>query len=147
MKNLVLGTLTVLLILAGGCRQKQSEVKLTDHPWRLTALNVDKKDVVLPKDTITVEFDTTGRVAGFSGCNRYFGKYSSASDKNLNIEVVGSTMAMCPDIETEDQFIRVLDNSTTFSIEKGVLTVSDENTGNYAAFAGMEDPAAKTSNQ
>jgi heat shock protein HslJ len=66
----------------------------------------------------TLGFDTGGRVAGASGCNRWFATYQ-LSGEALNIRQSGATMMACsgPAMAQERQFFAALAQVTGFDID------------------------------
>jgi heat shock protein HslJ len=59
-------------------------------------------------------------IYGFSGCNRFFGRYSTEGN-TIKLEPGGSTMMACPDMEIEDAILKAMGNV------KGVKAGQSEN--------------------
>jgi heat shock protein HslJ len=61
-----------------------------------------------------VQFETDGELAGFAGCNRFFGSYA-LSDSTLEIGPLGSTRMACPPDVTafEYSFLEALQSAAT----------------------------------
>lgn len=99
-------------------------VALTGTYWRLSHLNGEP--VALAEGTllphIALHADTE-RVAGFGGCNRFFGRYS-ATDTGITIQPLGGTRASCPDTDTlEQSFLRALAAIDQYRVSDGQLTL------------------------
>ena len=77
--------------------------------WRLVAFG-DATEVPEPEVTLQVEVD--GKIAGMSGCNRYFGQWTSAEGRAA-IGPVGGTRMMCPPevMEIEDRFLEEIEKT------------------------------------
>lgn len=78
-----------------------------------------------------------GKVSGFGGCNRFMGNYSTEG-KNLNIDIVGTTMAYCPNIDSEQVFVNTLGNVTEFAIQEDKLYLFDDQGNEVAVFVLTE---------
>jgi len=79
---------------------------------------------VLAETQITATFED-GRVAGTSGCNRYFADYTVEEDQ-LTVGTAGSTMMACPDpiMEQEQGYLSALQESTSFAIVDDQLVIT-----------------------
>jgi len=65
----------------------------------------------------------TSRVAGFGGCNRFFGQYS-LSGNDITITPMGGSRGSCGDAdELERTFIRTLASATRFRIDGSHLVL------------------------
>lgn len=66
--------------------------------------------------------DTSNRVYGNSGCNRFFGTYTlDANKKRLTIGQVGSTMMACPNMNIEQEFLEVLKKADSYILQENSL--------------------------
>ena len=69
----------------------------------------------------TIEFDDKEKkVSGFAGCNNFFGVYKS-SNGQLNLNKMGLTRKMCPDMTVENAFINNLKSVSYYKIEYNKL--------------------------
>ncbi|MCP4117216.1 MAG: META domain-containing protein [Desulfobacteraceae bacterium] len=63
------------------------------------------------------------RVAGFTGCNRFFGTFKREG-KSLTITPMGSTMMACPpDVTIDQAFMKTLEAVVTWKIVDGILEI------------------------
>ena len=113
------------LMLACGVVTAAELVALEGTYWRLARLNGEAVRVAegtsLPH--IALHGDTD-RVAGFGGCNRFFGQYST-SGSEISIQPLGGTRASCSGTDAMEQaFIRALAASDRYSLNGGQLTLS-----------------------
>ena len=74
----------------------------------------------LPQRVPTLILTDTNTMYGFSGCNRFFGRYSTEGN-TIKLEPGGSTMMACPDMEIEDAILKAMGNV------KGVKAGQSEN--------------------
>ena len=74
-----------------------------------------------------VHFQGVGRVAGFAGCNRFFGSYESSGD-SLTFGVLGATKMMCPPeaMELEQMLFEGLARVARFERDQQRLTLFDK---------------------
>jgi heat shock protein HslJ len=99
-------------------------VALTGTYWRLAQLDGEPVAVAegTPLPHIALHADTE-RVAGFGGCNRFFGRYS-VTDKAISIQPLGGTRVSCPDTDAlEQSFLRALAATDQYVVNGGGLTL------------------------
>jgi putative lipoprotein len=74
-----------------------------------------------------VQFETDGEIAGFAGCNRFFGSYELA-ESTLKIGPLGSTRMACPPDVTafEFSFIEALQSATTVARADTRIALRDD---------------------
>lgn len=104
---------------------KKDEVKLVGNEWKLTTMYSADETFKVEANNPTIAFsDTSNMVYGFGGCNRFFGNYKVA-DAKLQFSQMGSTMMMCPRMDTEDMFMHVLSNARSYKIQNKELQFFD----------------------
>ncbi len=77
---------------------------------------------------LTLKFDDTEKkISGFSGCNRFFGKYTS-DEKSINIGNLASTKMMCQEDENiiESLVLDFLSKTNNFLIENNTLVLKKD---------------------
>jgi heat shock protein HslJ len=78
-------------------------------------------------EKIYIKFDEkTKQISGFSGCNQFFGNFEKNSN-SLKINSVGLTKMYCPEIKKEQNFINLLQQTTSYKIEQKKLYLYKEN--------------------
>lgn len=100
-------------------------VALEGTYWRLAQLNgaVVRIGEGTSLPHIALHADTE-RVAGFGGCNRFFGHYST-SGPEMSIQPLGGTRTSCSDTDAlEQSFIRALATIDRYDLNGGQLTLS-----------------------
>ncbi len=83
---------------------------------------------VLAETTVDIEFGQ-GEMGGSAGCNRYFGRYTSASDNRLTVgSEIGSTQMACPApiAEQERQYLGLLSRVSAWQRRDESLLLVDE---------------------
>ncbi len=109
--------------------------------WQLIELmGKPVQDNVPGKKSPDMIFNTTqGRVAGFAGCNQYFGSYELMEYNRINIEKIGSTMMACPEAEMmlEQEFMKVLELADNYEIRENLLILYKARTAPLARFRAI----------
>lgn len=124
MKKTVFLIVSIIVLLAYGCKEKAN--LLTLNEWQLKEMKADNQEVKLPSEMPTLCFTDTTTVFGFAGCNRFFGTYSVGQKGKISIKPVGSTMAFCPEMNFEQDFLRILPELQVYTTDNNQLVLSDE---------------------
>lgn len=99
--------------------QSSSLTSLPGSNWILTEMNGIKLENSFRKKP-DINFDLENRMAGFAGCNRYFGSYEITAEDRLIISPAGSTRMACePDANKFESDLLTL-IADTFSTEISV---------------------------
>ena len=94
--------------------------------WKLTEIN--NQAITLDKDfpkEPQLTFNPDHSVNGNLGCNGFGASYESKNN-TLAINQIVSTQMACPNLEIEQKFIDVLNNSTSFEIKSTTLLLKNE---------------------
>jgi heat shock protein HslJ len=95
---------------------------LAGTAWVVTGYNNGKQAVVsvIADTTITVEFNTDGRMSGLAGCNSYTAKYE-VTGKGIKIALGVPSAKLCTTpagiMEQDSQFLRALATAATYRVE------------------------------
>ncbi len=120
MKKLIPVLLFAALIT---CCQTQN-LSLTEVEWKLVRLNNTDYATLTPPVTLTLSADN--KVAGFAGCNRYFGSYTK-KDADLSFSGLGSTKMYCQEkMEAEDAFLKAMSEVNRFELTADKLTLQKD---------------------
>lgn len=112
---------TLTLILFASCT-KSEETKTLDGNWEVTSIKKMSNFETPPNFLINLK---TLKVAGFSGCNRFFG--SITTEKNdLSFHSMGGTKMACEDFTVENLFITTIPEVKSFSFNEGYLQFKSE---------------------
>lgn len=116
-------TIVVFCFLAlVSCKPKELE----EGKWVLKSLF--EKDVTSLKEPITLNLDLQKHeVAGFAGCNKYFGKFTT-DKSSLKFQEIGSTKMFCQEtMGTEMEFMTALEQVESFDIRDNTLLLLVDN--------------------
>lgn len=99
------------------------ENTLENTKWLFQTINGENAS----KEKAHFTLDTaSGKIQGNGGCNNFFGKYTLTED-SFNAPSIAVTRKMCMSIKYENQLLEVLSNATTYTINKGILTITAKN--------------------
>ena len=105
-----------------------AKAELPGSKWVVTGYNNGKEAVTGPAvdSTLTVAFGTDGKIGGNGGVNTFSGEFESG-EKSVKIGPLASTMmAGPPELMTQETaYLAALQNSTTWEIQSGKLTMRD----------------------
>lgn len=118
----------VLMLALGACtvqnkNQAAEGDSVLDAYWVL--LSLEGQDVQQPQNTQTafLRFEEgKTRVHGFTGCNRFFGRYE-LSGQQLTLSDLGSTRMACPIMDQENKLLDVLSRVDNYRIAGQLLTL------------------------
>ena len=127
----------ILIFLTSGCISRQNptndEPQITETYWKLIELN--NNPVILErKEAYMILKTEDSRAAGFTGCNMFKGTYSLEEGNRIRFSKIASTMMMCVNMETETQFIKVLETADSYLISDNVLILYNTETEPLAKF-------------
>lgn len=127
-----------ILTKQSGTEEQAAPSAIEASGWQLIELmGKPVQDNVPGKKSPDMIFNRTqGRVAGFAGCNQYFGSYELKEYSRINIEKIGSTMMACPEAEMmlEQEFMKVLELADNYEIRENMLILYKARTAPLAKF-------------
>jgi len=112
--------LVLAIILLGSCANKD-EPTLKGN-WEVRSIMDQSRFDQAPNFLINLE---TMKIAGFSGCNRFFGSIKTQGN-SLTFYQMGGTRMACPDMTTENLFITTIPKVRSFAFEKNYLEFLSE---------------------
>ncbi len=131
MKNHIVHLGVLILLFGISCRSTRvdTESKRThsglNGEWVLVNLETHRADEVVYHVTPYVVFESsTGNISGNSGCNNFFGSYTTVG-KSIRIGPLGSTKMYCEGVP-EDEFFRALEGADSYSFEGDMLILYKE---------------------
>ena len=103
---------------------------LAGTSWSVVNINNGRQAVVgmVSSSTVTMAFDTAGRVSGTTGCNRYTAAYN-ADGNTLRLSSVAATRMACADPAVDEQeqaFLRAIESVATLGFEGDRLVLRDK---------------------
>lgn len=106
-----------MLLMVAGCKENDNSLaKLRAHEWELKSMMVNDTVVNNPTQLPVIFFSDSSAVYGSAGCNRFFGKYTADDKGKMDVKPGGATMMFCPDMNFEDQYLRLLAEVENFSV-------------------------------
>ena len=110
--------------------------------WELEYIYTNGSQIAPPEDHhATIAFLKDARIAGETGCNRFFGDFTAA-DNSLEFNNIGSTRMMCPQMQFENAFLGTIENTASYNISKDQLVLKDS-LGNIIALLKKIEPVAQ----
>lgn len=107
------------------CNATMTPEKLFDKEYKVVAINgtqMNLKEEELP----TMGFVwAEKRVAGTTGCNRYFSQFETEGTK-LAFQQAGATKMACPNMDLEDQFLAAFAKVKMYEYADGNIRLMDE---------------------
>ena len=90
--------------------------------WNLTELQGAPNEAFADADTFWFALDGEG-IIGVGACNRFFGGYMLNEEEGFRVGGMGMTRMACPNMDLEDQFVRVFEEMDGYEISGNVLTL------------------------
>lgn len=132
-----------LLMVVAGAAQGQSEkhkpaVPLEKTEWKLVWLGSTKIESGTPQQAPYIQLDSEShRVSGSGGCNRLMGGYELEGNHLKFTQMAITRMACMHGGNTEDAFIKALNDVTSWKMLGGKLLLMDANQQVVAKFSGV----------
>lgn len=127
--------ISALGIIVTSCSvSKQENNTISNEPsifgteWKLEKIGSSKVKHNEENERITLLMTMEPEnVSGFSGCNRYFGKFSIKKNKLVFKEMAATLMA-CPQqtMDFESKYLKTLDKVNNFMIENDTLFLKND---------------------
>ena len=100
---------------------KQMKI-ITDRYWKLVQLHGRKIDTPEGEREAFLFLSSDGkRVFGNAGCNSVNGSHELAPMKRLRFSKMATTLMACPNMETEKEFLDVLENTDSYFLKGDTL--------------------------
>jgi heat shock protein HslJ len=130
-----LSCLFAILTLTAACTRPQGSslspvsfrAAVAGTEWELHELHGTSAPLGAGARRATIRFDAdTARVAGFAGCNRYFGSYT-LDGASLRFGAVGMTRMACAEgMALEQQLAAALEATRRYQLEERELTLFND---------------------
>ena len=102
-----------------------SSIPVESH-WDVTKLYQNGTPIDIPQEhNPGISFLKEGKIAGETGCNRFFGDFR-AEGHSLTFANMGSTRMMCPQMEFENAYLNSLSNVASFTTDEDTMTLKDK---------------------
>jgi putative lipoprotein len=130
-------------LVLSACRASNSTTpvaSLADTRWVLRTLAATPITTPDNSQEISLQFDAnTKQVAGFAGCNRFFGRFDQPTATALHLLNLGSTKMYCAARQQlETDYLKALQEVTHYQIEGNTLRLySDHSPEPLALFEAV----------
>ncbi|MFT5821085.1 MAG: heat shock protein HslJ [Crocinitomix sp.] len=88
--------------------------------WAATHVNGEVLDISSTRPNMEINL-TTMKVMGKGMCNQYFGKIIQYTSSSIEFGPIAGTKMMCPEIEQEALFLKLLQETNSFEIKSMTL--------------------------
>lgn len=108
-----------------GGAEKADGRTLFNKEWRLVKMGAKSMKYEQGSEPISLLLTSEPEnVSGFSGCNRYFGKFATKKDR-LSFKQMACTQMVCPqqDMNLESRYFQLLDKVNSFVVQDDTLTL------------------------
>jgi heat shock protein HslJ len=109
--------------------------------WKLVELNGQRlSDMANPPVKVPyMELDSKRRIAGYSGCNRFFGTYELNPNDRVSFSAMGMTrMACAQENNVEADLMQVLSSADSFVLVRDTLVLNRARMAPLARFVRMK---------
>ncbi len=135
--------LSILAFVAMRCQSSAPgsnvpDASLKETYWKLTELNGQPIPVPGPdKREIHIILKNGDRLQGFAGCNNIMGSFEVKNDFSITFSGVASTMMACPDMKTEDDLKKILEQVDNYTIKGNSLSLNKARMAPLARFEAV----------
>ena len=125
MKRILLAMIAMVAMAA--CTKQP--VALENTEWKLVELKGASNELFAAEpNTFFFTLSTENGLNGVGACNSFFGNYKISAIDSILIQPMGMTQMACKDMALEDEFIKMLYEVNTYSIEGDRLSLFNEGT-------------------
>lgn len=140
MKKSILIIILLFFIIAACNTQSESNnqevniASIQDTEWILIELNGRAIPAANSNKKPHFKLQSDSVIIGNGGCNNFRGKYSIASQNNINISTLVSTRMACMDVDYETEFLTALEQSEKFEKQGDTLALLNSGAVTTAKF-------------
>lgn len=110
-------------VLAVHDREKGTATLVETH-WKLIELRGNPVTESNGKDAYIIFKAKDNRFNGNAGCNRISGSFQTKEPDRITFSQTAATRMMCLNMETEDQFLQVLNTADSYVVRNDTLTLN-----------------------
>ncbi len=128
MKTTFLTISIIFLFSCSGSINNNYQAELKNNRWILKYFEGEKLAFNNFEKEVFIQFpiDSENQFRGFAGCNNIFGGYSVNKD-SLKFLDFASTRMSCPFNDFESRFLKTLQSTDRYKIEKDIITLFSNN--------------------
>jgi heat shock protein HslJ len=101
--------------------------------WTLTTMGIQGGTAVTyPTTAISLTFNQDGSLAGYDGCNNYFGTFTltgttTSKGQGMALSGIGSSKKYCAELQNqEQQYLNILSKTSAYVVDTTQLTLTGE---------------------
>jgi heat shock protein HslJ len=122
--------------------QSQKKTEITETSWKLVSLHGEQVPMHEDQREAHIILKPEGnKVTGSGGCNVLNGTYELGDGSSILFSKMATTMMSCPDMETEQQFLKVFEKAETYRVKGDTLLLNNSNENTLAKLVSA--PAKK----
>ncbi len=125
-----------LMLGATSCGTTSQHLNLEATRWQAEEMN--GKAIEAQDDSFTLSFNEDMQLSAKAACNVIMGSYKYSEKGDLTLTQIGTTRAMCPDMEKEAEYIQLLNDANRAEIENEKLVLFNEDKA-IAKFKAIEE--------
>lgn len=95
---------------------------LAETKWKLIKLNGKTVKQKGSKTNFIKINSSDGKFSAYAGCNNIMGSYAMPKVNSISFSEIGATRMACPDMSIENEFMRMLKETTHYVLDKDNLT-------------------------
>lgn len=116
----------IAMATLAACSTKQPAT-LENTEWKLVELRGESNpEFAAEPDTFFFSLSEENGLTGVGACNSFFGNYRIGKQDTLVLSPMGMTQMACHNMELEDEFVKMLYEVNTYSLEGSRLTLFNE---------------------
>ncbi|MFR9165830.1 MAG: META domain-containing protein [Dysgonomonas sp.] len=117
----LVSTIIIISMSIQSCKTTQTIGSQLDGKWVLKSFDGEDMAQLFPQRKPTLEIDLVNtKLHGNAGCNQYMGGFTLNKNK-FSAPKLASTLMMCPNMEGEDKYLKVLEQESEISIKNDEL--------------------------
>ncbi len=119
--------LMLLMFTVVACQNADQSKELLSNEWKVESIKGIETLENVEENSFTMKFmQDENKVVGVASCNNYFAGYTVSNDGSLTFTNPGSTMMMCPNMESEDAYLKLFPTVKSFKINGDKLEFLNE---------------------
>ena len=127
--NKITGDLEALYVL------NKVQDQLVGEKWHLVSFRGDEVQFTEAKaERAYIQFNDDYTITGYTGCNTMQGAYAVDDAQNIKFSKLVNTLQACPEMETENEFLKAINTTAAFGFEDHALVMYDKDHQKLATF-------------
>ncbi len=114
---------------------KKVNDKLVGEKWHLVSFKGEEIQLKEAKsEHAYIEFNENFTILGYTGCNNLQGAYKLEDAQKIKFSQLINTLKACPEIETENEFLKTINSTASYAFEDHALVMYDKEHQKLATF-------------